>query len=925
MTYKGVKSIVSFILLMQIALIGFAQSPKREMRSTWLATVYQLDWPKSKISSTGNEQEILVQKKVMTRILDSLVSANMNAVCFQVRSRCDAMYKSSYEPWSSDLVATRGMDPGYDPLAFVVEEGHKRGLEVHAWVNPYRFESVAGQWSGLAGDYNTTNPDWVLTHGTASILNPGIPAVRERITNVIKEIVSNYNVDGVLFDDYFYLQGTTEDADTYNKYNSTGLPLGDWRRNNVNMMIAQVYKMIQEVKPYVRFGVSPAGIWDVSTSVAESYGLTLPTNISGGFAYNGIFCDPIAWLQQGTIDYISPQIYWTTGSSADYNILAPWWSDVALHFGKHFYSSHSISALDASIKVAKKSVNINGVEFSEQGLSQIEQAILRENNAPRTRAFGASEVGLQIDANRTSDKNDAPGSIFYSTTKLYATTGFVDYLKRTKFTNKALLPAIHWKRCSRPMPVTNISQNGNVITWNSSADNVRYSVYAIPATEINNPAVFNSSRYLLGISYTTSYVLSAKANLTDKVIAVAIFDRYGNEYSPVIMGQSAQMVAVPEQIFPANSSNVLSPFTFAWKPVPKAMSYILELAPDEHFDKVLLAREIYSNSFSTTNFAPLKNGQRYYWRVRAKGVGFESELSSVKSFIPTIFSIVSPVSGSKNVSLVPQIAWTDAGVGATYKVEIATTSTFVNGTVVYTADYGENQCQLPNSVLVGLKTYYLRVCTPINGVQTYSSVVDFTTGASVPNIPIIDAQAVTTPELTNLIKVTWKPEPFASNFRVELSNTNAFYPRQTKAKQVEPFIYETSYEGLTAGIYFVRARANYSIVDASGTILPTYTDWSNVVRIENKTSTGIDNILNGSISLLNHGLKGSELLLNLLEDSKVVANLYTVNGVQALSLYSGSLSSGMNSFSIPTFSLSSGVYILVVETNGKKTVFKIIK
>lgn len=925
MAYKSVKSIVSVFLLIQMTLMGFAQSPKREMRSTWLATVYQLDWPKSKISSTGNEQEILAQKKVMTRILDSLVSANMNAVCFQVRSRCDAMYKSSYEPWSSDLVVTRGMDPGYDPLAFVVEEGHKRGLEVHAWVNPYRFESVAGQWSGLVGDYNTTNPDWVLTHGTASILNPGIPAVRERITNVIKEVVSNYNIDGVLFDDYFYLQGTTEDADTYTKYNPTGLSLGDWRRNNVNMMIAQVYKMIQEVKPYVRFGVSPAGIWDVNSSIAASYGLTLPNGISGGYAYNGIFCDPVAWLQQGSIDYISPQIYWTTGSSADYNVLAPWWSNVALQFGKHFYSSHSISALDASMKILKKSVNVNGTEFSDQGLSQIEKAILRENTAPVTRAFGPSEVGLQIDANRNSDKNDAPGSIFYSTTKLYATNGFVDYLKRTKFTNKALLPAIHWKKSPVPMSVTNITQNGNVLSWNSSADNVRYSVYAIPKVEINNPSIFNSSRYLLGITYTTSYTISAKIDLTDKVIAVAIFDRYGNEYSPVIMGQPIQNVTVPELIYPVNGSSLLSPFTFTWKSVSKAISYTLELAQDEHFDKVISAREVYSNSFSTTNLAPLINGQKYFWRVRAKGVGFESEFSSVNSFIPTIFSIMSPVSGSKNNPLTPQFSWTDVGASAKYKIEVATTSTFVDGTIVYSADCNENQCKLPSNVLIGLKTYYFRVCSVINGTLINSSVVDFTTAASVPSTPIIDAQIVTTSEQTNVLKVTWKPEPFASNFRVELSNTSAFYPRQTKIKQVGPFVYETQYDGLATGSYFVRIRADYSILDAFGNIIPANTDWSNVVRIENKTSTGIDCVLNGSVSVLNHGLNGNELLLNLFEDSKVIANLYTISGVQIVSLYNGLLISGTHSLSIPSSRLSSGVYVLVVEINGKKTVLRIVR
>ena len=176
---KNMKKKSLTILICMFAFSLWAQSPKREMRASWLATVYQLDWPKSVVSQTGNEVEINTQKRLMTRILDSLVSANMNAVCFQVRSRCDAMYRSSYEPWASDLVKKRGLDPGYDPLAFVVEEGHKRGLEVHAWVNPYRYESSVSDatWNELPNDYRVSNPEWMLQVGNASILDPGLPAL----------------------------------------------------------------------------------------------------------------------------------------------------------------------------------------------------------------------------------------------------------------------------------------------------------------------------------------------------------------------------------------------------------------------------------------------------------------------------------------------------------------------------------------------------------------------------------------------------------------------------------------------------------------------------------------------------------------------------------------------------------------------------
>ena len=334
------KKVSILIILFSIAFVALAQSPKREFRATWLATVWSLDWPKTaKISSTGNEKQIAAQKTEMIRILDSLYTANMNAVFFQVRSRCDAMYNSKFEPWSTDLVSVRGMDPGYDPLAFVVEEAHKRGIEVHAWMNPYRFESSIsqGSWSGQAGDYAESNPDWVLRVGDASILNPALPEVRQRITDIVDDIITKYDIDGIVFDDYFYLQGIkTEDIAEQEKYNTTGMPVADWRRDNVNRMIAQVYNKLQEKKPYLRFGVSPAGVYDAGQAVTDSYGVK-NTPITAGYAYNGIYCDPLAWLQEGTVDYISPQIYWTIDSNNDYRRLSEWWSYIGHHFSRHFY------------------------------------------------------------------------------------------------------------------------------------------------------------------------------------------------------------------------------------------------------------------------------------------------------------------------------------------------------------------------------------------------------------------------------------------------------------------------------------------------------------------------------------------------------------------------------------------------------------
>ena len=279
---------------------------KREVRAVWMATVWALDWPTQSGTSTSVQNS---QKQEMIRYLDVLKADNFNAVYFQVRSMCDAMYRSSYEPWSSYLVGTRGADPGWDPLAFVVEECHKRGMECHAWVNPYRF-STGSNWN-TAQDQELKNKNMLLSHESTVILNPGLPATREHIVKVCREITKNYDIDGIIFDDYFYPDGipSTSEAGDYTLWKSSGtsMSFGDWRRDNVNQMVRDVYNMIQEEKPYVKFGISPAGAACTSPSVAAGHGVE-PCPVASDWQYNGIFSDPVAWLKEGTIDYISPQL-----------------------------------------------------------------------------------------------------------------------------------------------------------------------------------------------------------------------------------------------------------------------------------------------------------------------------------------------------------------------------------------------------------------------------------------------------------------------------------------------------------------------------------------------------------------------------------------------------------------------------------------
>ena len=333
------------LIVTLLALPAWAEtSPKREHRAAWVTTAWGMCWP----STTGTTSaKATSQKNEAIGYLDLMQENGFNAVYFQVRSMCDAMYASSYEPWSSYVSGSRGSKPAYDPLEFWVSECHKRGMECYAWVNPYRYESsISGSpWDGT-NDYRTTNPGWLLEYNNMSILNPGIEAVQQRIVDVCKEIISNYDVDGLVFDDYFYLNSIPESYDAA-QYSASGTTMSqaDWRRENVNTMVRKVYNMVQSVKPYVKFGISPAGVSKVS---ASKYGIsTSEISSASDWQYSQIFSDPLAWLSEQTVDFISPQLYWLESHSTNsYSKLAKWWSDACANvFERHFYSSHSISFL----------------------------------------------------------------------------------------------------------------------------------------------------------------------------------------------------------------------------------------------------------------------------------------------------------------------------------------------------------------------------------------------------------------------------------------------------------------------------------------------------------------------------------------------------------------------------------------------------
>lgn len=305
---------------------------KHELRAVWIATVTNIDWPSKK------GLPIDQQKQEFIKLLDDVKNMSMNAVVVQIKPTADAFYPSKYGPWSEYLTGTQGMDPGYDPLAFMIEEAHKRNLEFHAWFNPYRITMNHKDLTRLSADHPARqHPEWVEAYGNQLYYNPGIPEARKFIIDGIIEVVKNYDIDAVHMDDYFYpykIAGVEfPDQEEYEKYGQHFTNIGDWRRDNVNQLVRDINLAIKNEKSYVKFGISPFGVW---RNIANDP--TGSDTTAGQTNYDDLYADTREWIQRGYIDYITPQIYWNIGfEPAAYDILADWWVKETINRPIHLY------------------------------------------------------------------------------------------------------------------------------------------------------------------------------------------------------------------------------------------------------------------------------------------------------------------------------------------------------------------------------------------------------------------------------------------------------------------------------------------------------------------------------------------------------------------------------------------------------------
>ena len=492
------KKIFLFLFTLAIGITTLYANPKHEFRASWMTTGYGLDWPRNK---TIDAQKAELQQK-----LDALVVGNHNAVCLQVRSFADAIYKSSYEPWADCLTGTRGQDPGYDPLAFAIEEAHKRGLELHVWVNPFRVTP--------SGTLSTDDPvwknagQWIIKYNNSSfsgqIIDPGYPEARDYVHKVFMEIVNNYDIDGILMDDYFYAYGgtNTEDADSRSKHlykvtdaDKDNSYIDDWRRANVDSVVHRLYRDLQKTKPWVRFGMGTPGHWSNKATAGSYYGISLPATTAME-SYDYLYCNPVEWAKKGWVDYLNPQVYWsTTAKKGDYDILTPWWAKkVCENFSNKLPNGQKVHF------------------FASQGA-----CYAYDNDGMEGYNDGVAEIQRQIDVNRANLSSGYTGSVLFSTSSAILMR---NELRESHFKYKALPPAMTWKSKTTLAAPTNVKVKDTVMTWEHPTAE-RFTIYIYPrgskgiAAKNNAAAATVPTQEELWASFKTAAGLSGLGTLAE--------------------------------------------------------------------------------------------------------------------------------------------------------------------------------------------------------------------------------------------------------------------------------------------------------------------------------------------------------------------------------------------------------------------------
>jgi len=497
------KRLIILLLTGIISFSAFSQPfPKREFRGAWIHVVAQNQY------RNMSPQEM---KQYFINLLDSLQLLNVNAIIFQVRPTADAFYYSNLEPWSQYLTGTQGKAPedNFDPMAFVIEEAHKRAMEFHAWLNPYRVTYSSNDVLCPEHLYNRY-PERFIRYGKQLYFDPGLPENREHLCKVVKDILSRYDVDAIHFDDYFYpypINGEKfHDENSFRRYAAlqgfNSSQLDDWRRNNVNLLIEQIKHTIMATKPWVRFGVSPFGIYRNKKNTPDGSG----SDTNGIQCYDDLYADVLLWMQKGWIDYCAPQIYWEIGHpNADYDTLIRWWR-----------RQHRIGQLYVGQDV-------------ERTMKSSDPLFPTRNQLPQ-----------KMELERTIHGID--GNCWWSAYSLIGNgssspdTGIADSLRRNYQTYPALIPAYTYLHNKTPKDVKSLNAEwtpwGYFLNWKRNGDPQdpeKAQYYVIYRFNKGEKTQLNDPSKIASVTKSTLFLLPYEKGTTKYKYVVTSVDRFHNE------------------------------------------------------------------------------------------------------------------------------------------------------------------------------------------------------------------------------------------------------------------------------------------------------------------------------------------------------------------------------------------------------------
>lgn len=774
--------------------------PEREHRAIWVTAYLDGGWPSAPLTAQNKANSV----RVLNQRMATYKKQNINVLYYHVRSNCDAMYNSAYEPWSAKASGTRGNAPAADPLEEYIKAAHANGIEVYAWFNPYRYnnnESYSGSF-----EYENSHPDWLIKNSQQTTLNPGMEEVKQRIVDVIVDCVTKYDVDGVVFDDYFYPAGGTStgtDAPDYALWQQkgNGLSFADWRRANVNEMVKRVNEGIKAVKPYLAFGISPAGVASPG-NVTSEYGLPA---ISGDWQYNQIYSDPLQWLKAGTIDFISPQVYWPNR----FNELDAWWNNAARKFNRHYYPSVDISDVVTTTKttefIREQEVNRENATYCEGGMVFFHQNQWVNNSE---NVFGTR-------------------------------TSFGNNMQMGAYPSKALTPLRTWGKIETPAMPANVSVAGSTLTW-TEIPGMRYTVYAHPKSDAAGFGYDIAD--LHGVTYTNSYALPSDADSYDWFVAT--YDRYGNESAPIGVGMKPISAVAPKHVYPGNGAEPDILFDFKWESV--AGRSILEVAEDAAFSNIIATVSAGgAKTLSMTKVAGLEAGKTYWWRVRLTPVGGTPVVSEATSFVAPQLRVLSPAADATGVSLTPTISWTNGGAGTQFKLEVSTSNTF--SSLVYSLETTDHSATIPAKKLMNGRRYYARVTATLNENTLVSETSQFTIANVNHTAPAL-AGGIAAGVLHANEYVEVQPWEGMNQVTVQIATSTSFPSRSSLNVTLKDFatkgdktaaelkIVSTPLKENTT--YYARTRATYYVDNASKT-----TAWSDVKTFTYSTEAGVNDVV----------------------------------------------------------------------------------